>query len=150
MARARNPRGSSLTGIGVWLGRIAQFFRFGTAGAAVPGTAAPARTTLHSVEEAIDVARLERVLPTAEQGRKVAYSIVCYWVDPQTGDRIGDGVKHVVEADPGATYQALTAEGRRRTLYGPGAAAYVQKFLAMGARLRCTMIGSAVEIPTQT
>lgn len=141
MARQRWPMPDLLSD-------LAKSFRMGQLGAAEPGTAAPARAEIQSVAQIIAELQARHQLPTPAQGMQQAWSYVCYWFDVSTGDRIGRGVRHVITAPYGSSYQAVSAEARRRTLRPSPTTASPPPPVGANYRLRCSRVGSIIDIPT--
>ena len=96
----------------------------------------------------IAAAKAQRALPTPAEGAKEAWSYICYWIDQSTGERVGRGVRHVIELDPGASYQAVSAEARRRTLYPADVTQSPPIPTEPNLVLRCRRVGGVKTIPT--
>lgn len=149
MARLRRAVGSILTGAATAIGRLAQFFRLGQFGAAQPGTQQPARARLESVAEIITDLRASNLLPTAAEGARWSWSYLCVWVDATTGERVGRGVRQVVETAANASYQAASSAARQQTLYPADVTQSPPIPTAPNLKLQCRRIGGIIEIPTR-
>lgn len=137
-----------VSGLASILGRLASYFRIGQTAHAEPGSQQPARSELHTPQEIVSELRARNELPTRVEGARWAWSYICYWIDPTTGERIGRGVAWTVETEAGASYQLASSEARRRTRnVGPDLAHYITS-LPAGARLQCRRIGQPILIPT--
>lgn len=137
-----------VTGLATILGRLARFFRLAPYGAAEPGTAAPSRPRLPTVEAIVDELRARRELPTPAEGQKWSWSYKCFYVDATTGQSIGRGVYHVVETDVGADYRTAAAAARRATLYPDPSTLSPPAITSANVKLKCTRVKDPITIPT--
>ena len=148
MARFRQPTGGGPPPPLNPIQQLAQWFRLGQAGGAVPGTAQPARARLRTFAE-ISAAFTSLGLQGPPAGtERWFWSYVCVWENPQ-GERITEGIRQVIETPGGANYQIAAAnQARQRTRYGEGAANYPAVSMPAGARLRCFLVDQVVIVST--
>jgi hypothetical protein len=127
---------------------LASWFRLGQSGAAVAGTQQPARPRLETPAAIVSELRSMQTLPTPAEGAREIWNYVCYWVNTDTGERVGRGVRWEVPMPAGSSYQAASAQARRWTMEGmtrPGCPVYPREG---PMRLRCQRRGNPYTIPT--
>src|SRR5262245_16317341 len=137
-----------VSGLASILGRLARWFRLGPRAYAEPGTQQPARSHLRTTEQIIAELRSEGQLPTPEQGEIWSWSYYCYWLDTETGDRVGRGVPWTIDTPPNTDYRTVAAEARRRTMYPSDVTLAPPIPTSATVRLRCQRIGQPIIVTT--
>lgn len=128
---------------------LASFYRLGQRGKARPGTEAPARPQLRSVEEIVDTLKAARQLPPPAEGSRLVWTYACNWIDTETGARIGGGAVWTVETGPDGTYQQASSMARRLMLSPNPNALSPPAPTGPNVKLQCTRIGNPFTLPTQ-
>jgi hypothetical protein len=155
VARARGIVGSIAEGAASLLGRLAQWFRLGTFGAATPPVEPIAgRERLRTPQEiTAELARL-RMLPLAAEGKRQSFSYVATWTDADTGERVGAS-RTQIDATEGTNRSTIRSRARRYfQAHIPGASdtspGNVRGAIAEGRTIVMSVrqIGQPLNIPT--
>lgn len=128
--------------------QLAQWFRLGQFGAAQPGSQAPARPQLRTIEEVQEHIAAMQLQPGPAGTERWYWSFVCYWED-EHGERVGRGTRQVIEEQAGNNYFIRAANrARQQTRYPADVTQSPPIPTGSGINLRCRKLGNPIIVTT--